>query len=62
MKTLRDQIIARITNLGGEQAEYYADFSDYDLLEDYEELFRTVIEEEYLADKHDTTTPENTDS
>lgn len=55
MKTLREQLIERIDNLGGESAEYYADFSDYDLLEDYENLLRTVIEEELMADvQHDT--------
>lgn len=47
MKTLRQQIVERISNLGGEVEEYYADYSDYDLLEDYENLLRTEIEQEY---------------
>ena len=49
MKTLREQIIERIGHLGGEEPDYYSDFSDYDLLEDYENLLRTVIEEEQAA-------------
>lgn len=47
MKTLRQQIIERISNLGGEVPEYYDGYSDYDLLEDYENLLRTEIEAEY---------------
>lgn len=46
MKTLRQQVIERIEHLGGMVAEYYNDYSDYDLLEDYENLLRTTIEEE----------------
>jgi hypothetical protein len=46
MKTLRNQLIERISNLGGETPHYYDDFSDYDLLEDYENLLRAVIEDE----------------
>ena len=47
MKPLRDQIVDRIIILGGEEAETYEDYSDYDLLEDYENLLRTKIEAEY---------------
>lgn len=47
MKTLREQILARIEALGGESPEFYADYSDYDLLEDYESSLRTEIEAEY---------------
>lgn len=46
MKTMRQQVIERIGHLGGETAEFYNDYSDYDILEDYENLLRTVIEEE----------------
>lgn len=46
MKTLRQQVVERIEHLGGMVAEYYNDYSDYDLLEDYENLLRTMIEEE----------------
>ena len=46
MKTLREQIIDRIVSLGGEQAQEYEDYSDYDLLEDYENLIRMEIEAE----------------
>lgn len=52
MKTLRQQIIDRIVCLGEEDAEYYNDFSDYDLLEDYESVLRAEIESE-LAYKTD---------
>lgn len=51
MKTLRQQIIERIDHLGGESADYYSDYSDYDLLEDYENLLRVVIEEELKRDE-----------
>lgn len=51
MKTLRQQIIDRIGGLCGEDAEYYSDFSDYDLLEDYESLLRAEIELELSHNK-----------
>lgn len=47
MKALREQIIDRIVSLGGEEREFYEDYSDYDLLEDYESLLRVNIEEEF---------------
>ncbi len=47
MKTIREQILNRITALGGEPSEFYADYSDYDLLEDYENLLRIEIEKEH---------------
>ena len=50
MKPLRDQIVDRIIILGGEEAETYEDYSDYDLLEDYENLLRTKIEAEYAKE------------
>ncbi len=50
MKPLREQIVDRITILGGEEAETYEDYSDYDLLEDYENLLRTKIEAEYAKE------------
>lgn len=56
MKALRDQLIDRIVSLGGEEREYYEDFSDYDLLEDYESLLRANIEEEFA-----NSVDENTD-
>lgn len=46
MKTLREQIIQRVGFLGGEPASYYENVSDYDLIEDYENLLRNRIEEE----------------
>lgn len=46
MKTLRDQILERIKHLGGEQPEYYKDYSDYDVLDDFENLVRSVVESE----------------
>jgi len=54
MKSLRDQVIDRISSLGGEDAEYYEDYSDYDLLEDFENLLRTNIEEENEQAHKDT--------
>jgi hypothetical protein len=53
MKPLREQIVDRITILGGEEAETYEDYSDYDLLEDYENLLRTKIEAEYAKENLD---------
>ncbi len=50
MKPLREQIVDRITILGGEEAETYEDYSDYDLLEDYENLLRTKIEAEHAKE------------
>jgi hypothetical protein len=47
MKPLRQQIVDRIRGLGGAKAEQYEDYSDYDLLEDYENLLRIEIEKEY---------------
>lgn len=55
MKALRDQLIDRIVSLGGEEREYYEDFSDYDLLEDYESLLRANIEEEFASENGDDT-------
>lgn len=46
MKALRQQIVDRIGGLGGEESAFYEDYSDYDLLEDYENLIRTKIESE----------------
>ena len=51
MKTLRQQILDRIKGLGGEGVDYYDDFSDYDLLEDYESLLRAEIELELSHDR-----------
>jgi len=50
MKPLREQIVDRIIILGGEEAETYKDYSDYDLLEDYENLLRTKIEAEHAKE------------
>ncbi len=50
MKPLREQIVDRIIILGGEEAGTYKDYSDYDLLEDYENLLRTKIEAEYAKE------------
>ena len=50
MKPLREQIVDRIIILGGEEAETYEDYSDYDLLEDYENLLRIKIEAEYAKE------------
>lgn len=50
MKPLREQIVDRIIILGGEKAETYKDYSDYDLLEDYENFLRTKIEAEYAKE------------
>lgn len=47
MKPLRQQIVDRIRALGGERAEFYENHSDYDLLEDYEDLLRIEIESEF---------------
>jgi hypothetical protein len=47
MKTLREQILARIEALGGESSDFYSDYSDYDLLEDYENSLRLEIEAEF---------------
>lgn len=47
MKPLRQQIVDRIRALGGEKPEFYENHSDYDLLEDYEELLRAEIESEF---------------
>lgn len=47
MKTMREQVIERINHLGGESAKFYEDYSDYDILEDYENLLRLEIESEY---------------
>ena len=49
MKTMREQVIERIGHLGGEKPEYYIDYSDYDILEDYENLLRNLIEEEFAS-------------
>mgnify|MGYP006289532875 CR=1 FL=1 len=49
MKTMREQVIERINHLGGESVDFYNDYSDYDILEDYENLLRTLIEEECRA-------------
>jgi len=51
MKALRDQLIDRIASIGGEEREFYEDYSDYDLLEDYESLLRANIEEEFANEK-----------
>ena len=53
MKSLRDQVIDRIVSIGGEEREYYEDYSDYDLLEDYESLLRANIEEEFANENDD---------
>lgn len=50
MKPLREQVVDRIIILGGEEAETYKDYSDYDLLEDYENLLRTKIEAEHAKE------------
>ena len=55
MKSLRDQLIDRIASIGGEEREYYEDYSDYDLLEDYESLLRANIEEEFANENDDAT-------
>ena len=55
MKSLRDQLIDRIASIGGEEREYYEDYSDYDLLEDYESLLRANIEEEFASENDDAT-------
>ena len=47
MKTMREQVIERINHLGGESVDFYKDYSDYDILEDYENLLRMEIEAEY---------------
>lgn len=44
MKTLRQQILDRIATLGGEKPEFYDEYSDYDLLEDYESVLRNQID------------------
>lgn len=49
MKPLRQQIVDRIRSLGGEKAEVYEDYSDYDLLEDYENYLRQEIESEFSS-------------
>lgn len=51
MKTMREQVIERISHLGGESVDFYSDYSDYDILEDYENLLRTTIEEELSVDQ-----------
>ena len=53
MKPLRQQIIDRIIVLGGEKQEFYENFSDYDLLEDYENFLRSEIELEFTNNKTD---------
>lgn len=53
MKPLRQQIVDRIRGLGGEKAEFYEDYSDYDLLEDYENYLRQEIESE-MAQEDDS--------
>lgn len=55
MKSLRDQLIGRIASIGGEEREFYEDYSDYDLLEDYESLLRANIEEEFTSENDDAT-------
>jgi len=50
MKPLRQQIIDRISSLGGEQPDFYEDYADYDLLEDYENLLRITVEEEVRSE------------
>lgn len=55
MKSLRDQLIDRIASIGGEEREFYEDYSDYDLLEDYESLLRANIEEEFANENDDAT-------
>jgi hypothetical protein len=55
MKALREQLIDRIASIGGEEREYYEDYSDYDLLEDYESLLRANIEEEFANENIDAT-------
>jgi len=55
MKALREQLIDRIASIGGEEREYYEDYSDYDLLEDYESLLRANIEEEFANENDDAT-------
>lgn len=49
MKSLREQIVERVSNMGGEVPEYYKNYSDYDLLEDFENLIRTRVEEEFIT-------------
>jgi len=55
MKSLRDQLIDRIASIGGEEREFYEDYSDYDLLEDYESLLRANIEEEFASENDNAT-------
>lgn len=55
MKSLREQLIDRIASIGGEEREFYEDYSDYDLLEDYESLLRANIEEEFASENDDAT-------
>lgn len=55
MKALREQLIDRIASIGGEEREFYEDYSDYDLLEDYESLLRANIEEEFANENDDAT-------
>ena len=55
MKVLREQLIDRIASIGGEEREFYEDYSDYDLLEDYESLLRANIEEEFANENDDAT-------
>lgn len=50
MKSLRQQIVDRIRGLGGEKSEFYEDYSDYDLLEDYENFLRIEIQSEVDVD------------
>ena len=55
MKALREQLIDRIASIGGEEREFYEDYSDYDLLEDYESLLRANNEEEFASENENAT-------
>jgi hypothetical protein len=58
MKPLRQQIVDRIRALGGEKPEFYESFSDYDLLEDYENLLRDEVESEFTNNNIETNADE----
>lgn len=54
MYNMRQQILKRMRALGGEEDSFYAKYSDYDILEDYESLVRADAANTFLTHNHDS--------